>query len=131
MRWGVRKSPQAQQRTADKKVMRQTTKDMKKDRFSVHRMSNDDIQKKVKRMQLEKQYLSLTEERASYHQSVGKKMMKKVLGIGVQKGTEAGAQAIVKKSSSLAVAGATKATTAASPQVQAALLAAQAMKKRK
>lgn len=131
MKWGVRKDPKSQQRHNDKMTMRKQTKEANKDRMSVHRMSNEDIQKKVKRMQLEKQYLSLTEERAAYHQSVGKKMMKKMLGIGVQKGMETGTQAIVKKSGSLATAGASKAAGAANPQVQAALLAAQAMRKKR
>lgn len=131
MKWGVRKDPKSQQRHDDKMTMRKQTKEAHKERMSVHRMSNEDIQKKVKRMQLEKQYLSLTEDRAAYHQSVGKKMMKKMLGIGVQKGMETGAQAMVKKGGSLATSGATKAATAANPQVQAALLAAQAMRKKR
>lgn len=131
MKWGVRKNPKSQQRREDKMIMRKQTKEANKDRMSVHRMSNEDIQKKIRRMQLEKQYLTLTEDRVAYHQAVGKKMMKKMLGIGVQKSMETGAQAAVKKGGSLATAGATKAATAANPQVQAALIAAQAMRKKR
>lgn len=95
MKWGVRKdkerSPKQQakdQRKIDKKVMRKQTSAVKRDKYSVSRMSDSDIKSRINRMQLEKQYLSLADERATYHQSAGKKILKRLFGNSVPTSTQ-------------------------------------------
>lgn len=85
MKWGVRKdkerTPKQQakdQRKIDKKVMRNLTAKVDRDKNSIYKMSDDAIRQRVNRMELEKKYMHLSSERAYYHQSTGKKYLTRI-----------------------------------------------------
>ena len=119
-KWGVRrervssgKSKRAQRkaekltRKEDAIAMRKQTASVAKSKMSVYKMSDSELQSKIKRMQLESQYMSLADSRSAYHQSSGQKFIKSVMG------TKPVSDAAVNKIGQTALnAGLTKAATA-------------------
>ena len=129
MKWGVRKDKERStkqqakdQRKIDKKVMRKHTAAIDRDKNSVYKMSNSEIKARVERMNLEKQYLNLSSERAYYHQSAGKKyltrMKNRAIG-NVTKNTENTAVRVGKNVGSMGVKKAAASVT--NPQATAAM----------
>lgn len=91
MKWGRRKSTSStsskssttEHESADSK----TAKSLKSKK--VKSMSNDDLQKLTKRMQLEQQYKQLSAQQKASNESKGRKFAKEVLGgVGKQVATE-------------------------------------------
>lgn len=97
MKWGVRRTPEqlarARGKTASKKEPNDSDKDRKekssreKDLKNRRTLSTSDIQKKIDRLRLEKQFKSLTEEDLA----PGKKLVSDILGSAGKKVLEAAA----------------------------------------
>ena len=132
MKWGVRKdtkehTPKQQakdQRKIDKKVMRNLTAKVDRDKNSIYKMSDDVIRQRVNRMELEKKYMNLSSERAYYHQSTGKKYLTRIKNRvtgNVIKNTENTAVKVGKNVTSMGMKKAAASIT--NPQASAAMAA--------
>ena len=129
MKWGVRKdkerTPKQQakdQRKIDKKIMRNLTAKVNRDKNSIYKMSDDVIRQRVNRMELEKKYMNLSSERAYYHQSAGKKFLTRIKNSAIgntTKNTENTAVKVGKNVASMSMKKAAASIT--NPQAAAAM----------
>ena len=129
MKWGVRKdkerTPKQQakdQRKIDKKIMRNLTAKVDRDKNSIYKMSDDVIRQRVNRMELEKKYMNLSSERAYYHQSTGKKFLTRIMNRATGntiKNTESTAVKVGKNVASMGMKKAAASIT--NPQAAAAM----------
>lgn len=127
-KWGVRNDVKKVRRTAqeerktDRLTMRSQAKTNFKGKMGVYKMSDDELKSKINRLQMESQYMSLSDNQMNYHRNVGSKFMRAMVGIGNNRSGVDAASNWTKKGASLA---SSKVAAAGGPK---AIIAGQVLK---